>query len=215
MVKIKKIIFFDFDGVIADSFGIAFEIGKQKNTGIKSDDDFRNLFNGNINDWKKDFYGSIEEIKKIDDEFFALIAPKMSEVNLFPDMEKVIKELAKSHGLVVVSSTRSDLVNDFMERNGILQYFDEFGGDKIVHTNKTERIKEVFNKYGVGPDNCVFITDTLGDMREAANCGVSSIGVSWGYQKKENFFAAKPYAIVEKPTELLSAVLEYFKKAEV
>ena len=90
-------------------------------------------------------------------------------------------------------------------------FFEKLDGDMIVHNNKTERINNAFEKYGVGPKDCVFITDTLGDMREAASCGIPSIGVTWGFHKKNNLEKGNPFKIAETPEELIEAVADYFK----
>jgi phosphoglycolate phosphatase-like HAD superfamily hydrolase len=217
MLKIKKaekkIVFFDFDGVIADSFDVVFWINNDSR--VKTKDDFANLFDGNINDWKKGASYGPDEIKKIDDEFFARYISKMGEVKVFPGMKETARELAGSYTLIIISSMLASLVKDFLERNDMLRYFEEFESDNVVYANKTERIKKVFKKYGIGPKDCVFITDTLGDMREASSCGVSSIGVAWGFQKKENLLGAKPFKIVENPKELILAVYDYFKTLEL
>ncbi|MFH1582653.1 MAG: HAD hydrolase-like protein, partial [bacterium] len=73
------------------------------------------------------------------------------------------------------------------------------------------RMKMVFKKYRAEPKDCVFITDTLGDIREAASLGVKSIGVSWGFQEKGNLLKGKPISIAEKPKDLLNIVSACFK----
>jgi phosphoglycolate phosphatase len=206
----RKIIFFDFDGVIADSFSVLFEINKQINPKIKTKDDYSNLFDGNINDWKKTSSKSQEEIKKADDDFFARYAAQMANVKVIPGMEDAVRELAKPYALIIISSTITSLIDGFLRSNRMLSYFEEFDGDEIVHNNKTERIAAALEKYGAQPGDCIFITDTLGDMREAARCGIASIGVEWGVQKKENLRKANPFRIVEKPEELFQAVSDYF-----
>jgi len=60
------------------------------------------------------------------------------------------------------------------------------------------------------PGNCVFVTDTLGDMREAAEVGISSIAVSWGFQKHATLEQGKPFRVVDKPADLATAVRAYF-----
>lgn len=206
----KKIIFFDFDGVIADSFDIALEINKQIDSKIKTEDDFRNLFNGNINDWKKDSSYKEEEIKRIDDDFFARYIPQMKKVKMFLGMKEVILKLAEEYTLLIVSSTIVSPIRDFLKRNSILSCFDNIVGNNFADVNKTERIKMVFKEYGAEPEDCVFITDTLGDIREAAGLGVQSIGVAWGFQEKENLRKSNPFRVVVKPEDLYNAVSSYF-----
>lgn len=61
-------------------------------------------------------------------------------------------------------------------------------------------------QFGVSENESLFITDTLGDMREAANAGLKSIGVSWGFQRRETLLKGDPHAIVDTPEELFSVL---------
>lgn len=79
-----------------------------------------------------------------------------------------------------------------------------------IHTSKVKKMKMVFKKYDITPDDCVFITDTLGDMHEAARAGVGAIGITWGFHTSATLFRGKPFKLVEKPDDLLTAVPEYF-----
>ena len=212
--KKRKIVFFDFDGVIADSFSIAFEVNKMIDPliSVGTENDYRKLFDRNINDWGKNSAVAEKEVERINKEFFKRYIPQMKKVKMFPGMKDVIAKLGKQYILLIISSTITSPISDFLKRNDILLYFDEVVGDNILHTNKTERVKRVFNKYGVKAEDCVFITDTLGDMREAASLSVKSIGVSWGFQKKENLLKGKPFSIAEKPDELINIVSDYFRQ---
>lgn len=210
----RKIIFFDFDGVIADSFSIGFEINKTIDplVSVGTEDDYRKLFDGNINDWGKNSSVSEKEVERINKEFFERYIPQMERVKMFPGMKEVIANLAKTHILFIVSSTIISPLRDFLNRNNILSYFHDIVGSNFIDANKTERIKAVFKKYGAEAKDCVFITDTLGDIREASSVGVQSIGVSWGFQDRENLLKGSPFSIAEKPGDLLGIVSDCFKE---
>jgi phosphoglycolate phosphatase-like HAD superfamily hydrolase len=81
-----------------------------------------------------------------------------------------------------------------------------------VHKSKVEKIKMVFQKYGICNNDCVFITDTLGDMREATKMNVGSIGVTWGFNKPNVLKLGNPFCITERPSDLPLAIFEYFNK---
>jgi len=204
----NKIILFDFDGVIIDSFEAAFRVVKMVDPSITKER-CQSFFDYNINDWKKGL--SEEEIRRGDEEFFGRYLPTLERARVFPGMEKVIAELGKKHTLLIISSTISSSIRTFMERNKMTEYFNDIMGNE-VHEDKAEKIKMVFEKYGVEPKDCLFITDTLGDMKEATSVGVQSVGVAWGFQEKENLLKGKPLSIAKKPEELLNIVSNYFNK---
>jgi phosphoglycolate phosphatase len=205
----KKNVLFDFDGVIADSFGAAILANKMINPGI-TDNEFRDLFNGNINDIKINL--PEDKAKKADKQFFDTYIPLVMKLaRVFPGMTDAIVKLSKNYNLVIISSTITSPIKEFMKKNKLDLYFDEIMGNDI-HNSKSEKIRMIFSKYSVEPKDCIFITDTLGDIREACNAGIKSIGVSWGFHKKENLLTGNPYQIAEKPEDLCNIVSNYFNE---
>jgi HAD superfamily hydrolase (TIGR01509 family) len=208
MPQNKKFILFDFDGVIADSYEAAFEVERLICPDI-TETIYRRRFEGNINDWEDPMHGHTGACRH-DISFFDEYIPRMKErVKVVPGIEKVIEELAKSNTLIIISSTITSPINDFIESHGMTKYFTEVMGND-VHKSKVEKIKMVFEKHDASPKDCIFITDTLGDMREAEKTGVGAIGVSWGFQHKETLAKGNPFRIVDNPHGVLSAVSDYF-----
>ncbi len=208
----KKYLLFDFDGVIADSYGLAFEINKMICPRL-SEKDYRRRFDGNINDWEDPVNGHTKECRHGID-FFAEYIPRMEkEVKIVPGIKEAIIALEKNYFLVVVSSTITSPIQNFLEKAGLADHFAKILGNDI-HQSKVEKIKMVFERYGIIPDDCVFITDTLGDMREAAKMGVGAIAVTWGFHFPKTLRQGKPFRIVEKPSDLITAAADYFETLE-
>ena len=67
-----------------------------------------------------------------------------------------------------------------------------------------------FEKHHTNAAQCVFVTDTLGDMREAQEHSVGTIGCSWGVHPRATLEKGMPFRIVDSPLELLDAVGDYF-----
>ena len=205
----KPFILFDFDGVIADSFQLAFEVSKMIYPNI-TEDALCRLFEGNINN-KENWQDSCMAECRHDIDFDAEYIPRMkNEVKIVPGIKEVIIELEKDYTLIIVSSTINSPIQEFLEKHGLANHFTQIMGND-VHTSKVEKIKMVFDKFGAEPKDCVFITDTLGDMREAEHTGVEAIGVTWGFHKPETLLIGKPFRLVDKPADLLGAVADYFK----
>ncbi len=205
----KKFILFDFDGVIADSFLPAFEIQKMICPHL-TEDIYRKRFEGNINDWEEPINVHTEECRH-DIDFFTEYIPRMKkEVQIVRGMKEVILELEKNYRLIVISSTITSPIQEFLEGHDLANHFAQIMGND-VHTSKIKKIKMVFEKYGVKSKDCVFITDTLGDMHEAEKTGVGTVGITWGFHTPETLLRGKPFRLVEKPSDLLTAVADYFK----
>jgi phosphoglycolate phosphatase len=205
----KKFILFDFDGVIADSFRPAFEIQKMICPHLTKDI-YRKRFEGNINDWREPINVHTEECRH-DIDFFTEYIPRMkNEVQIMPGMKEVVIELEKNYTLIVISSTITSPIQEFLEGHDLTNHFAQIMGND-VHASKVEKMKMVFEKFGAEPKDCVFITDTLGDMREAEKMSVGTIGITWGFHTPETLLRGKPFRLVEKPNDLLTAVADYFK----
>ena len=205
----KKFILFDFDGVIADSFRPAFEIQKMICPHL-TEDIYRKRFEGNINDWEEPINVHTEECRH-DIDFFTEYIPRMKkEVQIVPGMKDVVIELEKNYILIVISSTITSPIKEFLEGHDLANHFAQIMGND-VHTSKVEKMKIVFEKYNVEATDCVFITDTLGDMHEAEKMGVGAIGITWGFHALETLLRGKPFRLVEKPNDLLTAAVDYFK----
>lgn len=127
-------------------------------------------------------------------------------------MPDVIRGLARDYALVIVSSTRSDLITQFLETRGILACFAEIMGSDI-RVSKIEKMQRALHAHRALAHNAIMITDTLGDMREAEAAGVETIGVAWGYHPKEKLAEGAPFAVAETPAEIPALVGEYFKNS--
>lgn len=209
MKQKKKIIFFDFDGVIADSFDIVFKIIKTIDPKIITQDDFRRLLDEKvINRVLKKF--TKDELAMVSRKLWKEYILQMKKVKMFSGMKKVIARLAQEYTLLIISSAITNPIRNFLKRHNVDYYFDNIVGSNFINTNKTGRMKMVFKRYGVDPKDCLFVTDTLGDVKEATSVGVQSVGITWGFQKKEDLLKGKPFFIAEKPKDLLDIISSYF-----
>ena len=57
------------------------------------------------------------------------------------------------------------------------------------------------------PEDALYIGDSGVDMQTASNCGIVSIGVTWGFRSREELEAAGANYIVDNPEELLELIL--------
>lgn len=201
----KKVLLIDFDGVIVDTFDVCMEVNGQVWPG-ESADDYRKHFEGNIYEsLNVDHDTVIDE----EDSFFKLYIPKMLQLDPVPGMIDIIDKLREKYLLVIVSSSVDSPIEEYLTKHNIIGHFDKIFG-VTVHKSKVAKMKMVFDEYRVGPEDCLFITDTLGDIREANKMKIASIGVTWGWHPRETLEKGSPVATVDTPEEIVGAVEKHF-----
>lgn len=194
-----KVILFDFDGVIVDTFSFCHRISNMRSP--VTEDEYRARFEGNINDALK----KVHRDSANPFDFFSKYIPELMLCRPNMELADIIKTLARDHVLIIISSTISQPIAGFLELHGLKGLFNEILGND-VEKSKVKKIQDVLERYGIKPSETVLITDTLGDIREADVCGVRSIAVTWGYHPVETLELGNPYKVIQRPDELPDAI---------
>ncbi len=174
----RNFVLFDFDGVIADSFGVCMKTARNLCTHI-TEEQYRAAFEGNVYEKHKEMMAPDHGSEcHHDRDWFEVYVPALeAEGKLILGIREVITGLSHHYILIVVSSSINSPVQGFLEKHHIGRYFSEIMGADI-HPRKLEKIKMVFEHYKTSADKCVFLTDTLGDIEEATAAGVGAVSVS-------------------------------------
>lgn len=186
----NNIIIFDFDGVIADSLMIAFEVNKLSKPTLTLDR-YQAAFDGNINEAKYED----KIVRKID--FFKEYGKRFSILGIDQEKKNFIQKLAQEFQLYIISSTTGVIIREYLHRHNILHCFTDMLGNEI-HTSKVTKFTMLFDQHHINPEKVIFITDSSGDMREARKVGIQWIvGILGGYQNKDSLKNGEPTIIVE------------------
>lgn len=194
----KQVIFWDFDGVIADTFEQCYAITRLAYPDM-TELEYRQRFEGNINKAKS----RVAPVREID--FFAEFEKTIFDAPLTTDIAVVIKELSKSYANIIISSTITPLIDRYLTQYNLRQYFAEVLGNDVAHS-KVEKFKLAFQNHRTANTHSVLITDTLGDILEANEISLPAIGVTWGYQTRVTLEKGNPKAIVENSHQLVGEV---------
>ena len=86
--------------------------------------------------------------------------------------------------------------------------FDEVIGQQTGRPLKPDAFSpsEIMNKFGVTPAETVFVGDSGVDMETAKNSGTHSIGVLWGFRKREELIENGGQHIVSTADEIIKIV---------
>lgn len=194
----NNLVAFDFDGVIADTLHAAYSTWLAAGATF-SHAEYVQLFEGNIND----------AAQPANIDFHAAYEPKVDTLKIFPGIDKAITSLAGNYTLTIVSSTITRYIETVLAKHNLSEYFATILGNDVA-TSKITKFNMILKEYEIPPSQCVMITDTLGDLREAHSAKLLTLAVTWGFHDRETLVRGNPAALVESPAELITTVPAIF-----
>jgi len=211
-MKNKKIIVFDFDGTIADTIGLAFEIYNEKivpkfNTKKISSAEFDYLREHGLNKkFLKRYNISLLKFPFVLDFGRKEIKKKIQKAELISGIGKVIKELAdKGYYLGILSSNSEENIKHFLIEHKLLQFFDFFYCNSHIF-KKQKNIRKLIRQKGLQKENIFYIGDEVRDIVAAKRVGIKTIAVSWGFNTRDALAKQTPEYIIDTPLGLLEII---------
>lgn len=190
-----KTVIFDFDGVIHDTFELAYKISSSLYDNKLTKRQYRDFFNGNV-------FEDTRITEKTNIDFFKLQNEAFKNLKIEPAIKNNLLKLSRSNKLFIISSNQEEILDEYFQNNKATNIFTEILGSQL-HRSKIHKFKYLFKKYQLSPEDCVFVTDTLGDILEANQVGVKIIAVDFGFHKRSRLTKGKPFKIVSSFDELI------------
>jgi len=199
-----KAIIFDFDGVIGDTYDISLKVAKQLNNNI-TEQEFKDLFIGDIFEKYKQKFQP-KDIPVFFEKQRELFTPQ----NLFP-VKQLLQNLQKRYQLFVVSGSADENIINFLSLGNYGHYFQKILGS-TTHRSKTEKFSMIYEKFHLSNKECLFVTDTVGDITDAKEANVKCIAVTWGYHSEDLLRKQRPTAIAHTIGELQNIINDLANK---
>ena len=203
----KKVIIFDFDGVLADSFDTFYPLLRDtmKRIGLSlTSSQYRDLFIGNVHQGLKNFIGDDNKYEAAmefrNSNYDKYYYDKRRKAKLFPGAARFLKEISKNYVLTVASSGREDNIKNLLEENNIKNLFSLILANSAI--SKEGMINEISNKFNTEPRETIMITDTVGDVKIAKKLCLKTIAVTWGFHNSAMLKNSKPHKLVRNFNEL-------------
>lgn len=188
-LKYIKALFFDFDGVLADSVEVktrAFaKLFECYGIEIKAKVVEHHLSHGGMArvdkfcHYYKNFLCEPLSDKILDDlcqKFSQLVVNEVIKSPEIPGAEAFLQRWHNRVPSFVISATPEEEINEIVQRRGLQKYFMEVLG---TPTTKSQNLKNMLIKYNIKSSNCLFFGDSESDYLAAQTC-------------KVNFFAILP-----------------------
>src|SRR3989339_215489 len=212
MVERRKIIIFDFDGVLNNSFEELFKMHvfccSQFGREISALD-YSNLFlDANCHNNLEKFLAleprKLEEFKTLK---YSVYNDYYSQTKLFDFAKELINKLklAGYNNMAIVSSAPKNQIEKILEINDLRSPFFEILG--INKNGKSDVITSLVENLNLQPSDCYFITDTVGDVIDGKNARVNVLAVTWGFHDMVKLTAAGPRNVVVSPQEIFDILI--------
>lgn len=202
----SDLVLFDFDGVIADSLhamerATVRALRDNGLDGLVTDDLVLRIVDTN---WFEGLrrLGVPPEVNAYMDDLIAE-AVSAGEVEPYEGIGDVIAALAKRDCVVIVTSNRSDIVEEFLSQWDIRGITEVLGGDK--GKSKVPKLLAALDRYP--HDEAWFIGDSIGDIVEGREAGVSTVAATWGWHPEERLLGSAPDRVARTPRDLLRLLL--------
>ncbi len=130
------------------------------------------------------------------------------EFEIIPGMTELIKDLYKAGYKLYTASTKAEWLCELcIKELGVLEYFTKIcgaGNDGISRTTKAEVINYAMD---CGAEDCIIIGDRKFDIDGAKECGIDSIGITFGYGTVEEITEHKATYICNSVEEIKKILL--------
>ena len=175
-----KLIIFDYDGVIADSFPLRYAIFKRICPALgkrcpPTMEGLKGIWGDHAGETLKRLGCSPDEIARGTNRFKEEL--DRAAVPLFAGIQQVLETLAQSHVLVLLTANKESRIKTHLKDNDLEKYFTKIVGNETLFTaefkiKKEEKIVALLKEMRANPHETLFIADRDIDRRDARQAGI-------------------------------------------
>lgn len=197
---------FDFDGTLADSYGMVLEIthtllDRHGITKVEPEH-FRDRDDLPVTQKMR----MLSFMMKIRPEFVALYGENLEKIHLFDGMlELLLACRKKGYRIAVLSSNAVENIRAFFGRYSLPFELEIVSSNGLFGKHKT--IKEFAKDHGVAMSDLLYIGDEIRDVKACNRCGADVVFVRWGLDAGANLEEFKVRYEVDTPKALAELLL--------
>lgn len=205
--RIVKVIIFDFDGTIADSFETVLKISNQlalefgyPTAEPEAIEQLKNMSSreivrrSKISPWRMPFL-----LRRLRQE----LNQEMGQLDLIPGMKAALLGLQqRGDRLGIVTSNSQENVNEFLANQELEAVFD-FVCSGWTLFGKGRVIQRVLRQHQLNSADVWYVGDETRDIEAARKIGIKIIAVTWGFNSPQALAAEHPDFLIQHPSQLL------------
>ena len=131
---------------------------------------------------------------------------------LYPGVVDLLKELKANSWLVGIATNKSRIgLTNGLAKHNLSDFFDiTLSTDENIPKPDPAMAFKAMKDLGVQDKFCVMIGDTINDIGLGVNAGITSIGVTWGYNNRDLLTSAGATYLVNNTNDLSKLMKNLF-----
>ena len=204
-----KLIIFDFDGTLADSFpwfvktmDVVTEKFNLKKIGKDEISELRKL---DSLSFLKHLKIPLYKLPKISTFMRNMMSEQIGEIKLFDGIASMFYELkAKGYKIAIVSTNSKANISEVLGEK-LIKMNDHFVGGVSLF-GKESKLKKVLKMSGINKEDAIYIGDELRDIQASKKTGIACGSVAWGVNDADSLAALSPDEMFYEVEQILQRV---------
>ncbi len=201
---------FDFDGTLADSFRMAYQVFNKLSGPFHyhpvAEDEIETMRQKTASDFFSSLGISVFKIPllaiKARRELRGHIA-SVPPIKGMPDVLPLLQQQGCKMGILTSNSVKN--VQSFLRAHHLEDFF-EFTYCSRDMFGKARHIKKLIRKYNLDPAHVIYVGDMNADIEAAQQAGIRIAAVTWGYQAREVLERYHPTWLLDTPAQLAELI---------
>ena len=198
----SEIVFIDFDGVLANTFQLAYNMHKILRPEL-TPESFRQLFENPSQTIPA--LNNPEDVARYNHAYQL----KIGSQNIAFRGHETIARLSGIFTINICSTAPTPATNAFFEHHDLQNFISQ-----VITGNSSLQITSAINQYLVDNNlektDIVLLTDTLGDLKAARGADIPAIAAAWGYHNEATLKQETGASILDQIDHLPGALEEHF-----
>lgn len=205
-----KLVIFDFDGTLADSFpfflGVQNELADKYKFKKLSMEELEAL-NGDPRKMMRHVGMPLWKVPFVMNDARKLMAERIDQIPMFDGVEKMLQGLSKSGiTLSLITSNSHNNVYKVLNPDNMALFLDPQFDTSLF--GKGPRLKRLLRRTKIDPSQAIYIGDEIRDMKSASAQNIPFGAVSWGYTRIANLKEYSPAEVFNSVDEIVERIVQ-------
>lgn len=207
-------IIFDFDGTLADTadvfYNIAKDLIKRHKLDIKEEklEQIRHTRIVSLKKFKKEYgIGPLQALRLVKQARDAY-GREYRNIMLFKEIKQVLEELYKrGYRLGILSSMSDNNITKVIQKENLKMFTFVHYARKLF--DKATALNKILKRYNLNKESVIYVGDEVRDIKASQQVGIKSGAVTWGFNNKEILKDSNPDILWEEPKDILHTFDQY------